>query len=178
MSVTMQSALYVPKAQLEEWFARAKAGAQVIYARGPMLDPRHDVPRLVRDWIATGEVNPKQRRDESGQGFVYWVERCRPVMREGESGGRVAVGDDFRETADGKIFLTLVRAANLGMPCPSNAQLAEVAGLREPDQARYLVKKLAEAGRIEVKLSGAGRSFRRVRIVESGRWTADEGVSA
>ncbi|WP_408585944.1 hypothetical protein [Novosphingobium sp.] len=178
MSTTVQSALYVPKAQLEEWFARAKAGDKAIYARGAMLDPRHDVPRLVRDWQATGEVNPCQGRDESGSGFVYWVQRCRPVMRDGDAGGRVAVGDDFRETADGKIFLTLVRAANLGMPCPSNAQLAEVAGLRDADAARYRLKLLAEAGRIEVKLSGAGRNFRRVRIVESGRWTADEGVGA
>lgn len=173
----MEHALYAPKAQIEEWFARAKSGDQMIYARGPMLDPRHEVPRLVRDWIATGEVNPKQRRDDGGAGSIYWVERCRPDVRS-DGVKRIAVDDDYRETADGKIFLTLVRAANLGMPCPSNAALAEIAGLRDADAARYRLRLLAEQGRIEIKLSGPGRSFRRVRIVETGRWTADEGAGA
>jgi hypothetical protein len=40
------------------------------------------------------------------------------------------------------------------------------------------VKLLAEEGRIQVVHSGAGRCFRRVMIIETGRWTADEPGSA
>lgn len=173
--------LYADQAQLEEWFSGAQAGAQVVYARGHVLDPKHPVPVLVRDWIATGEARPKQKRNAEGGGFIYWVERCRPGSRAAadQSGReRVSADAEWRETADGKIYMTLVRAANLGLPCPSNATLAQVAGLRDADAARYRVRVLSEEGRIQVTLSGAGRSFRRVRIIETGRWTADEPGSA
>jgi hypothetical protein len=83
------------------------------------------------------------------------------------------IDEAFRETVDGRIFIALVRAANLGLPCPSNAELAVMAGLRDADAARYVLRKLQQAARIDVVLSGPGRSFRRVRIIETGRMTAD-----
>jgi hypothetical protein len=171
---------YVDQAQLEEWFAGASAGARAIYATGPAIDHRHPVKLLVDEWIRTGEALPFQVKLAPGQ-FQYCFQRARPNLRAAadERGrSRVSADAEWRETEAGKIYMTLVRAANLGLPCPSNAALAEAAGLRDADAARYRVKTLAEEGRIEVVLSGAGRSFRRVRIVETGRWTADEPGSA
>ena len=169
---------YVDAAQLEEWFARAPAGAKAIYAVGPVIDPKHPVMALVREWRRMGEVlDLPQVRVEGG--FSHSFQRCHPAPRvladeQGARRARVVVDDDWRETKEGRVFLMLVRAANLGLPCPSNTQLAEANGLRDADAARYCVDVLERDGRIERKLSGAGRSHRRIRIVETGKWTADE----
>lgn len=164
-------ALYLPKAQLEAWFESAHPGAKTIYARGPALDPRNESNALVRDWIDTGEVLPFQVRDPQTRELTYCIKRVRATAHA-EERQRVQVDEAWRETAEGKIFLTLTRAANLGAPCPSNADLAAVAGLRNGDAARYLVYQLVEGGRIEIRHDGAARQCRRVRIVETGRWTA------
>lgn len=169
------AALYVPQTVLEEWFAHARAGQRTIYVRG-VADGSHEVVKLVRDWSRTGEATCSQGRDRDTGELLYYVTRCRPAQNDAAraSGARSAIDEAERETPDGKIYLALRRAANLGLPCPSNAQLAELAGLRDADAARYVLRKLQQAAKIDVKLSGRGRSFRRVRIVETGRMTADE----
>ncbi len=172
---------YVDQAQLEEWFAGAAAGAQAIYATGPVTDPRHPVIQLVQGWIRTGEALPLPQVKLGPGLYRYAFARARPNVRaaaDQRGKTRVSADPEWRETEAGKIYMTLVRAANLGLPCPTNAALAEAAGMRDADAARYQVRLLREEGRIEVLLSGAGRSFRRVRIVETGRWTADEPGSA
>lgn len=167
----MKSALYVQRPVLEEWFAHARAGQRAMYARGT-ADSKHDVVQLVRDWIRTGEATAAQGRDPATRELIYYVVRCRPSERE-PGVQRAVIDEAFRETVDGRIFIALVRAANLGLPCPSNAELAVMAGLRDADAARYVLRKLQQAARIDVVLSGPGRSFRRVRIIETGRMTAD-----
>jgi len=188
-SSAASATLYVGRAQLKEWFAGAAAGAQRIYARGPMLDHRHEVSQMVTDWQASSEVHLKQSRDRDSQtgGTVYWVERRRPNARAESSGrpGRVTVSDEWRETPEGRIFMMLVRAANLPLPCPSNAALADFARLPDADAARYLMRaKLAEPWLIQIENAGVGNAARRVKIIETGRWTAwsrpvaQEGVGA
>lgn len=172
---------YVDIGQLEEWFAGAAAGAKCIYATGPALDARHPVKQLVDEWMRTGEALPLPQVRLGPGLFRYAFQRARPSRRaapDEKSRTRVSADADWRETEGGRIYMTLVRAANLGLPCPTNAALAEVARLRDADAARYLFRRLIEEGRIESVLSGAGRSFRRVRIIETGRWTADEPGSA
>ncbi|ABD25084.1 hypothetical protein Saro_0637 [Novosphingobium aromaticivorans DSM 12444] len=169
------STLYVPKDQLEAWFLKASEGAKRVYARGPGLDQKEAVCILVRDWASTGEVDLVQMRDQETRELLYYVRRKRPVVREaGADRRRVQVDDQFRETPEGRIFLMLVRAANLGRPCPSNAELAEFAGLETAEQARYLLReKLVKPGLVELHHVGAGNAQRRAKIVETGRWTAD-----
>jgi hypothetical protein len=171
---------YIDPEQLEEWFSGAAAGQKLFYAFGHGLNPRHPVKLLVDDWQRTGEVAELCQKKVEG---IYWyrLTRARPGSRAAaDQTGRTRVSADaeWRETEAGRIYMTLVRAANLGLPCPSNAALAEAAGLLDGDAARYLFRRLQQEGRIESVLSGAGRSFRRVRIVETGRWTADEPGSA
>lgn len=168
------AALYVPQTVLEEWFAHARAGQRTIYVRG-VADGSHDVVKLVRDWSRTGEATCSQGRDRDTGELLYYVTRCRPAQRDGAraSGARAAIDETWRETADGRIYLALRRAANMGLPCPTNAELAKLGGLRDADAARYVIRKLQAAAMIDVLLSGAGRSFRRVKIIETGRLTAD-----
>jgi len=173
---------YVDIGQLEEWFAGAAAGQQAIYGTGPSGIPSHPVQQLVNEWARTGEI-VKLPNVRLGPGmWRYALQRARPQSRAAadERGRktRVSVDEAWRETEAGRIYMALVRAANLGLPCPTNAQLAEAAHLRDADAARYRVKLLGEEGLIELAHSGAGRCFRRVKIVETGRWTADEPGSA
>lgn len=166
-------ALYVPRAELEAWFDRARAGERHVYARGPSLDAKHDVPTMIREWIATGEATCSQGRDPATRDLLYYVTRCRPQQADGAR-RRVRIDEEWRETTEGKIFLALVRAANMGAACPSNADLAEVAGLPDADAARYvLYEKLVKGGRVEVIGSGGARGGRVIRISETGKVTAE-----
>ncbi|MCW1985355.1 UNVERIFIED_ORG: hypothetical protein M2348_001087 [Sphingomonas sp. R1F5B] len=165
-----KQALYVPLDVLTEWHAHARAGQRTIYVRG-VPAPDHAVMQLVREWIACGEATSSQGRDPANKEPIYYVTRCRPQALEGAA-QRASIPDAWRETPDGRMFVELVRAANLGLPCPSNAALADLLGLRDADAARYVLRRLVNAARIEVDLSGPGRAHRRVRIIETGRWTA------
>lgn len=182
MSGAFAGTSYVDQAQLEEWFAGAAAGQQAIYGTGPTGVPGHPVQVLVNEWARTGEIVKLPNVRLGPNMWRYALVRARPGSRAAadERGrkARVSADADWRETDAGRIYMTLVRAANLGLPCPTNAGLAEAAGLKDADAARYQVKLLRDSGQIEVLLSGAGRCFRRVRIVETGRWTADEPRSA
>lgn len=172
----VQCVLYVPRTELEEWFARARAGERHVYARGPGLDGRHEVPMLVRDWIATGEATASQGRDPATRDCIYFVTRCRPQPADDGARRRVSVDDEWRETAEGKVYLALVRAANFGMECPTNGDLAKAAGLRDADAARYvLYEKLVKGGHVEILPTAGTRGQRVVRIMATGQLTAASG---
>jgi len=172
VSKTFVVTSYVDQQQLEEWFSWAAAGDQAFYATGPHGNPRHPVQKLVNKWAAAGEAIKLKPVDLAEGMKAFAFTRARPDPRGAYK--RVMTDEEWRETPDGRIFLELVRAANFGLPCPTNAKLAEVAGLPDADAARYRIKLLAQQRRIDVAHDGPGKSFRRVRIVETGRWTADE----
>lgn len=173
-TAALNTTFYMPRAQLEAWFARAAERAKTAYARGPGLDGRNEIAMLTREWSASGEAELFKTRDKVTGELLHCLRRLRPMVKaDSNERRRVVVDDDFRESAEGKIFLTLVRCANLGAPCPSNAALADIAGLRNADAARYVLhEKLIKAGRIEVRHEGAGNAQRRVKIIETGKWTA------
>ena len=170
----LNTTFYMPRDQLEAWFARAAERAKTAYARGPGLDGRNEIAVLTREWSTSGEAELFKTRDPATGELLHCLRRLRPMTKaDARELRRVAVDDEFRESAEGKIFLTLVRSANLGRACPSNAELAKVAGLRNADAARYVLhEKLVKLGRIEVRHEGAGNAQRRVRIIETGKWTA------
>lgn len=171
---------YIPAEQLEAWFARARPGAQIAYARGPGVDARSGVAATAQEWGRSGEAELFKRRDPASGELLHCLRRRRAHDLAGADVlRRVDVDDAFRESPEGKIFLTLVRAANLERAMPSNAELATIAGLRDADQARYLLhEKLVKAGRIELRHDGAGNRQRRAKIIETGRWTAEASASA
>lgn len=167
--------LYHSKDQLEAWFAKAAPGAKKVYATGPALNHKEAVVGLVRDWAASGEAELFKVRDPKSRQLLHCVRRLKPVHLADSSQRpvRVTADDAFRETPEGRVYMMLVRSANLGRSCPSNAALAEFAGLKNADQARYVLhEKLVKSGLIEIRHEGAGNAQRRVKIVETGRWTA------
>lgn len=172
--------LYHSRDQLEAWFAKAAPGAKKVYATGPGLDRKEAVVGLVRDWADSGEAELFQMRDPDTRQLMYCVRRLKPKLLAEDSGRavRVSADDAFRETPEGRVYMMLVRSANLQRGCPSNAELAEFAGLKNADQARYVLhEKLVKPGLIEIRHEGAGNAQRRVKIVETGRWTAAIGNS-
>lgn len=179
MSSGEGATLYMPKDQLEAWFAKAVEGSKQVYASGPGLNHREPVVMMAAEWVRTCEAEVFKVRDPKNGQLLHCVRRKRPVDRAamanadgGDRRSRVSVTDEFRETPEGRIYLTLVRSANLRRPCPSNAELAQFAGLKNADQARYLLhEKLVKPGLIEVRHEGAGNTQRRVKIIETGRWT-------
>lgn len=162
------STLYADPTQLEAWLARARPGDRMIYARGPALDPRHAVAALVARWSAEGEVLTLKQR--IGGELAHMAQRARPRPAGAVPARRLRRDAEFEETPAGRLFLHLARLANMGLPCPSNRELAEAAGLRDAEAARYLFNKLRAEGRIAVVSTGERRV---VTIAETGARTAD-----
>jgi hypothetical protein len=172
--VSASETFYAPVGQLKAWFARATPGQAVTYATGAALNPKNETVALVAEWIASREVAPVKRRHPVSGELMHQVQRCKLSLLAEDGPKRVRLDEEWRETSEGKIFLELVRAANFGLPCPSNAELAEVAGLRDGIAASDALKKLRAAGRITVNRAGeAMNSSRIVTIVETGKRTVE-----
>ena len=71
----------------------------------------------------------------------------------------------------------LTEAAEAGLACPSNVQLARQLDLNARSRAQYLITKLMRAGLIRVA-SASSFDGRVVTIVSSGKRTADRQVGA
>lgn len=128
---------------LDGWVRRAQPASRFIYAEAP------EPPRVSLAWIrvtelsAEGLVKPFSERRPGG-GWRYIVERTR-------KGFPVLVSPQTAALADGPtdlIFRQLKRAANLGLPCPTDSQLFPKAGLNSRDQAQWRVRKLIDSGLI------------------------------
>lgn len=169
---------YADPGQLKRWSERAAPGDWVIYATGPALDPRHPAVVLVADLIRTGEGLPAKARGSDG---ALQHRLCRAAPDRGdaaaatrESGARrLRLEAEFAETAGGRILMLLSRCANLGLPCPANRALADHAGLRDAEAARYQLGLLIKAGHITARVMASGQ--RVVTVRATGRSTLESG---
>lgn len=152
---------------MADWFAAARIGESMIYATGPVLDPRDPADQLAKRWIREGKVAPKQKRAAGGRGFEYLLERSR--------GGAsiVALAEAPRidpESDAGRVYALLRRCANLAQPCPSNEAIAERAELKDRYRAKYCVQLLVARGLIRIE-EPARFGPRVVTVVATGRTT-------
>lgn len=166
------STLYADPAQLEAWFGKAKPGARAIYAQGASIDPRHPVALLVQGWIDREEVIPLKERVAGV--LHYLVQRRAAGSREGA--GKMVRETEFDETPKGAIMRVVRRCTNLGLPFPALSELARLTGLRDAEAARYQFNLLKAEGRLEVRQVGTFNG-RQVLDVETGKWTAEPGVT-
>ena len=166
--------LYADAAAVKGWAARNPPGAWLIYATGPALDPRHPTVALVKDMISTGEAIPAQGRGAGGL-LQYRICRARPqLLAEGgqvRGTSRLRLDPEFAETPAGRILQLLSRPANLGLPTPSNRELAEQTGLRDAEAARYQLGLLVKAGHLTARTLASGA--RVVTIRATGRSTPE-----
>ncbi len=165
------STFYADARQLAAWFEGAQPGASAIYATGPCLDPAAEVAAMVRGWVADGAaISLQERRDGR---LTYRVRRvCAQAGAAGKSALRSAsvAGGELDETPEGKLLAHLARLANLGLPCPTNAELARATGLRDADAAKYRFRQLQARRLITVTSTPECRV---VTVVATGARTAD-----
>jgi hypothetical protein len=148
--------------------AAAEVGEEALYARGPALDHREPAVVLAADWAKTKEVMLLKVRCPTTRELLHYVKRIHVVAKTGVV-RRVQRDEEWEQTEEGRVFMLMVRLANMGMPCPSCQDIAERCSLRDRDAARYLLSKLQAAKRIRQSLDGKHRI---VEIVETGRRTA------
>lgn len=162
---------YRPVDEIEQWLARSVPGDTTDYAVGPALDHSQAVVRRVAQLAEAGKVVPVQHRQmiAGKDQLVYRIQRTNP-SNVGTVARRIRRDDEWEQTEEGRLFLLLARHANIGLPCPSYATLAERLGLRDRQAARYRMVKLQQMGRIRVT---QGVKALIVTIAETGRRTPD-----
>lgn len=159
---------YRMKADFELWLTSAKPGDVFEYAVGPSLDARHETAALAAELARTGEVVTHIRRDGAGKPLIHIAKRIRRMEIQALP-RRIRRDEEWEASDAGRVFLALVRHANMGLRCPTNGKLAEVTGLRDAEAARYVFNGLVKDGRIAVRSEGQSRV---VTVVETGRSTA------
>jgi hypothetical protein len=161
----------VTAAAVEEWARHAAPGEQLTYFTGPRLLQEAPAVVAARRLEAQGEVLFFQRRKAPGL-FDYVMQRRRNAERPPLSRAGVedrAPGTRFDDELE-DLMAVLRRLASLALECPSNKQLAEKAGLKDAESARYRLGLLQQQGRIEVRTPPEGP--RVITIVSSGQSTA------
>lgn len=167
----------VTAAELRAWAAAARPGERLVYLTAPAMvqgPAARAAASLYRDGLV--DLGSARRADcaqaagrPCGRCFDWFVERIgRPGRRDRRS---LAV----RDAAAAKILAALRRAAEGARPCPSDAQLARIAGLATRGQAAWRVRKLEAERRIACEtMTGAdGQAWRVVTILSNGNRTAE-----
>lgn len=166
--------MMIAAADLEAWLAGAATGDEIVYATGPTLPLESETVLLSRALIAEGVVTPFQRRNAATRGLEY-VLRKRVADPNPPAPVRHVPprGDD---DLDARVLREISRAANMGLVCPSNMELARACGLfgrggqPDADAASYRFRKLIAAGAIRSEDMGPNKR-RIVTIVASGQKT-------
>jgi hypothetical protein len=155
-----------PVSRLEGWLSNAEPGDSCIYAIAPFLG-KSAIGSFMRAAADRGEVLLVQRR--RGECFEYEARR-----RAGAGPSPRARALELRDPVTAEhceLLAALTAAVRLGRACPSNKELARLAGLRDRHEAAYEIKKLTAAGAIRIEPGCI--AARVIEIVGVGR-TADQ----
>lgn len=181
--------LYADIGVMEAWLETAMPGDELRYATGPALGRDAPAGLLARQWAEEGEVVLFQRRAGAGKPLEYVARRKEPPVqprarsriegpvRRAVSRPAQALPENFDASDEGRMLALLTEAAEAGLACPSNVQLARQLDLNARSRAQYLITKLMRAGLIRVA-SASSFDGRVVTIVSSGKRTADRQVGA
>lgn len=160
---------------VDKWLARAKAGDELVYARGPRLLLSDGVRRLQEQFDA-GAVTFKTRRIAADD-VAYIAERLAGAARPNEA-LRLARPAPPAEDADEVAMLMAIlrRRAARNQSCPTNRELGAEIGelLDQPplsaDRVSYLLRKQVSLGKLRVDALGKG--VRIVTLTATGQRTA------
>ncbi|WP_423606166.1 hypothetical protein [Sphingomonas sp. MS122] len=158
--------LAVDAEALDEWAATARPREKVIYASGPEFPRGHPAVALARRLCDAGVITLTSESYPGGRNYI--AIRC-AIDVAAPSTERHAAPVQEDELAD-RVLRRLKRAANLGLVCPTNAELARDCGLKDADAASYRMRKLI--GNKLIRVEDQGPFARRiVTIIENGRST-------
>lgn len=155
--------------QLRDWVARAMPGEDVAYATGER--PDRSIAPFAAQLREAGLVALTAKRVGREFRFIAQrragsIERLAPVRRFNRGQYR----ERGQRTSETMILRALNRAADRGLPCPTNAELARVAGLSGAIAASYRMRRLVAAGKIRVE-EPSPLERRVVTIVATGKTT-------
>jgi hypothetical protein len=160
--------------QMRHWVERAVPGESVAYCAGAS-SPAPEIAGIARALHEAGLVSLTSKRE--GQGFRFIAERRNAPLSALDqrrapaiNRGRFRAKKVVRRSAETVILRTLRHAAASGRPCPTNAELAALAGLSGATAASYRVRRLVRMGQIIVE-EPSPCERRVVTIVATGQKT-------
>lgn len=155
-------------AAVDAWAAKARAGDELVYARGRGLLQTGGVRRL-QELHDEGAVTFKTRRIAPDD-IAFIAERLKGGARPPER-ARLAVRSRSADTDDELAMLMAIlrRLAARGAPCGTNRELGAAMGEVGPDRISYLLGILIREKRIAVE--ALARGLRVVTIVATGKRT-------
>lgn len=172
---TLGSGYGVTAAAMEQWLASAPAGAQLAYAQGFDLPQSLAAVVMAREAAGAGLVHLKRHKvmeikaGRRVQVWYHWLIEKRPVLAgiTADQSDSMAgmIGADAQA-----VYRRFRRAALLEEVAPTNGELAQELNLKNAERARYVVRKLKDAGLIVIADDGPRRR-RIVTVAASGRST-------
>ena len=161
--------------QFDRWIAGAALGERLVYAEG-LSPPRHlPVWNHARDAAGEGIVRLHNIRSGERQWWHFVAVRVAPAVPSVVPVPAAVVAIDLDDPTE-TVFRALRRAVNFALPCPTNAHLAQICGLKDAAAASYRLRVLRDLNRIRISDNGPGNP-RVVTIVASGRSTAAGGIA-
>lgn len=156
---------------VEEWASRARPGETFVYHSGAFLVQSLPAVTAARSLVDKGEAIFFQRKLGPGQ-YDYCIQKRANAERQlsaGQLAGR-QVGTPVDAEDYERLMAVLRRLANFRMPCPPNAELAQLAKLRDARGVRYRLQQLESGGLIRITTPTDCR--RVITILASGKSTA------
>lgn len=172
-AIAEQTAWALSEDAVNRWMNASKPGDRTVYAKGNRLirtpgvdavSQLHDEGELILNYRSAGEMGGEwiMTRRSMPQAVPPAQRVLRPLADEPER--------DEESSAEHRVLVILRRITAFRHPCPTNAELARLAKLNNPDQAAYQLKKLITAKLIRVETLATG--FRVITVVATGRKTA------
>lgn len=165
-AATLQPILSASAAQVEAWIRRAAPGQVLLYAEGPSVDGV-EAAIVARSFADQGLVRLLPNVKVADFHYKYSLQRVAPAVSAAPP--KPTIDRALAGTDEGEMLRLIGEIADAGLPCPTNAELAEALHLRNGEAARYVLKKLAGRGLVRVVRDG---EWRIVTIVETGASTA------
>ncbi|WP_278983233.1 winged helix-turn-helix domain-containing protein [Sphingobium yanoikuyae] len=138
--------------QLDNWAARALPGEDVVYSTGAR--PGEAIGAAVRQLHAAGLVTMTSKRLDGRLRHIVQrlpAPRASQQLRKPVPRGRFTVASDDAKRTMRAVLQVLRRAAKRGEPCPTNAEIARIVGLKDAAAASYRVRRLVKGGAIVVE---------------------------
>lgn len=153
----------------EAWLVGAREGDMVVYAAG------HELPRLAactvlaREWEKAKLVS--LRAYKLPDGSWRWVARRIVGERQGARSAAQARANNLYDESPKQSAMRLIRRhVNFGLPCPTLAQVARIAGYGDDEAGRQAARRLLHLlqGEGEIRIVNHAGGKRRI-VIERGK---------
>ena len=168
--------MVVGMSEFDDWLGSCAVGDECTYAHGPALPAENAVCKRAYDLAMSGVLLLFQK--PAPRGKYYHARRLKASGAESAleaAADEIAGADNLHRekqvagTDAGRVLDILKRAANFNRQVPSLADLAQLAGLKDRQRARYLKDVLVDKGLIEITRKQG--CVQVVTIVSSGKST-------